>query len=445
MKRSILDRVRVAAPCGEDWNEMRGSNEIRFCSHCERSVHNLSQMTRRDAERLVAKSQGRLCVRYVSRADRKIITTSDFRPLHKITRRASRLTAGAFTAALTLTTAAAQNTAEQPSTNSVNVESVKDNDNAPQISFGGATLTGEITDPTGAVVPGAKITVTNESQAVRATHTDDEGRYKVEFLPDGVFTIDVESIGFKQLKVVDVRLSGQEAKHLTSVLDMGEATEVVGILVMSSPAEAFVSHSAKRRPTENAEVYDEDDPLLESFNEIASGDLEQVDELLKSGFDVNTRWLDTTPLMVVGSEKAAYRLIRAGADVQARNEYGETPLMLSARNAEVVKALLKAGGDVHARSEFSVTPLMYAMLAADETPLRLLLEAGADVNARDADGRTALMFAAMEGRVEIVRQLLAADAERDVRDRDGKSALASAREFNQEEAIKALIAAGARD
>jgi len=69
-----LDVIDVARPCPADWNEMRGNERVRFCKHCSLHVYNLSAMTRREAERLVAETEGRLCARFYRRADGTVIT-----------------------------------------------------------------------------------------------------------------------------------------------------------------------------------------------------------------------------------------------------------------------------------------------------------------------------------------------------------------------------------
>ena len=69
-----LDHVRVAAPCQADWDQMIGSERMRFCGQCSLNVYNLSHMTRADAESLIAQNEGRLCVRFYRRADGSIIT-----------------------------------------------------------------------------------------------------------------------------------------------------------------------------------------------------------------------------------------------------------------------------------------------------------------------------------------------------------------------------------
>ena len=86
---------------------MIGNDQVRFCEHCQLHVNDLSAMTRHEAMRLVARSQGRLCVRYVQLPGGGVLTRAPER-LYRIGRRVSRLAAGAFTATLTLSTAVAQ-------------------------------------------------------------------------------------------------------------------------------------------------------------------------------------------------------------------------------------------------------------------------------------------------------------------------------------------------
>lgn len=69
-----LDKVRVAAPCNADWDAMIGNERSRFCGQCSLNVYNLSSMTRNEAEGLIARSEGRLCVRFFRRADGSILT-----------------------------------------------------------------------------------------------------------------------------------------------------------------------------------------------------------------------------------------------------------------------------------------------------------------------------------------------------------------------------------
>lgn len=71
---SPLDNIRVASPCSANWEEMYGDARKRFCADCKLNVYNLSGMTRGEAETLILRAEGRLCVRLFRRTDGSVIT-----------------------------------------------------------------------------------------------------------------------------------------------------------------------------------------------------------------------------------------------------------------------------------------------------------------------------------------------------------------------------------
>jgi hypothetical protein len=61
-----LEQVRVVEPCPLAWDDLAGGGGAsRFCSHCNRHVHNLSAMPADAAQRVICESAGRLCIAYV--------------------------------------------------------------------------------------------------------------------------------------------------------------------------------------------------------------------------------------------------------------------------------------------------------------------------------------------------------------------------------------------
>ena len=61
-----------------------------------------------------------------------------------------------------------------------------------------ATVLGTVTDPTGAVVPRARVTATNRDTSVsNATEANGEGNWMIPYLPPGVYDLRVEQSGFK--------------------------------------------------------------------------------------------------------------------------------------------------------------------------------------------------------------------------------------------------------
>jgi hypothetical protein len=96
---SPLNNLKVASPCSQDWDAMIGSERKRFCGECKLNVYNLSGMTRTEAENLLLNSEGRLCVRFYTRADGTVLTQDCPVGWQAVKKRISR-TAAAFVSLL---------------------------------------------------------------------------------------------------------------------------------------------------------------------------------------------------------------------------------------------------------------------------------------------------------------------------------------------------------
>jgi ankyrin repeat protein len=89
-------------------------------------------------------------------------------------------------------------------------------------------------------------------------------------------------------------------------------------------------------------------------------------------------------------------LLAAGVKVDARDEYGETPLH-KARTAEIARVLLKAGARVSSRAELGYTPLHIAAWGGRADVVEFLLSAGANPKAKNKDGDTPFDLAKRDG------------------------------------------------
>jgi hypothetical protein len=88
---SPLSKVRVASPCPAEWDSMMGDERVRFCGQCELNVYNLSAMTKAQAENLIVRTEGRLCVRFFRRKDGSILTQDCPVGLRALRQRMSRI------------------------------------------------------------------------------------------------------------------------------------------------------------------------------------------------------------------------------------------------------------------------------------------------------------------------------------------------------------------
>ena len=92
-------------------------------------------------------------------------------------------------------------------------------------------------------------------------------------------------------------------------------------------------------------------------------------------------------------------LIEAGADVNAEDNYGFTPLYICAEKGHLdfARDLIEAGADVNAKEDNGWTPLYMCASEGHLDVARALIEAGADVNAKEKHGRTPLQCSREEG------------------------------------------------
>src|SRR5579864_5728356 len=102
----------------------------------------------------------------------------------------------------------------------------------PAVFAGGptGTITGTVTDPTGAVVRKARITVVNEAtNAQRDAETNGDGDYTVALLPAGRYRVTAENAGFRRSLFSDVAVDVDQTVRIDFVLEVGVATEEVRV------------------------------------------------------------------------------------------------------------------------------------------------------------------------------------------------------------------------
>ena len=101
-----------------------------------------------------------------------------------------------------------------------------------------ATLNGTVTDPSGAVVPGATVVVHNQdTNTDRTVQTNATGDYTVPFLPVGVYTITVKASGFKDSVAQDVGLHVGELRTVNFQLSPGIVTQTVNVETSAAPVD----------------------------------------------------------------------------------------------------------------------------------------------------------------------------------------------------------------
>ena len=433
--KHFLKNLTVPSPCIADWDSMTGNDQVRFCEHCSLNVHNLSLITRSQAERLIAQSNGRLCVRYHHDATGQPVTLPVGQKLHRISRRVSRIAAGAFTATLSVTGAIAQTSSSYQSGNANPPRATQ-----PIGRWGlGASIVGTINDQNGAVIPGATISVSNEEANVALyASTNFTGQFRIDGLKAGSYKLRIEAPGFAADESDGLYLSENGETRMDRTLSVAAIEEAVDVAsdsnvryVSGGGAVAFV---APEHPFVRAAQEDN----LEALAALIAG----------SEVNMRDRRSHTTALEHAvrnANREMVQLLLSSGASVNLKNESGETALLMFDEDAtsDLIWDLINAGAKVNLKDNGGNTALMQAATANNLEAVKALLDASAEVNTRNKAGRTALMLAASEGYVNIVRTLVLAGANINATDEAGMNVLAHAAHNDHLPVVRFLKSKGA--
>jgi len=187
------------------------------------------------------------------------------------------------------------------------------------------------------------------------------------------------------------------------------------------------------------------------FKAIAGRDITELKKLIEAKVDVNYRdFYGNTALMVAslgGHIEIARLLVEAGAVVNAQHDNGLASLMyvsvLPHQYQDVAKFLIEAGADVNAKDNEGRHSLDMASYRGHKDIVQLLIEAGANVNAQTDMGNTALIIASEYGHAEVAQLLLEAGADVNTQGNTGFTALMFAAEHGHTEVAQLLLEEGA--
>ena len=91
-----------------------------------------------------------------------------------------------------------------------------------------ATLSGTVTDSSGAAIAGAKITVKGTTSGeLRESETNADGFFTLATLPAGSYDISAEKVGFKRWEGKNIVLNGSDIRSMKIDLRVGVVTETV--------------------------------------------------------------------------------------------------------------------------------------------------------------------------------------------------------------------------
>lgn len=412
-KKSFTDAIEVKNPCSEQWREMAGNEKVRFCSHCAKSVNNLSELTSKEALRLVRRSGGNLCVRYVK--DTRTKTPLFAASLHQIARRTG-VAAGVLGTSLMLSTAAyAQG--------SIEVQTIRAEQ---QVNTDGAVskLSGYVTDPNGAVISYALVSATNEATLEsHIMNASAEGFYEFTGLVEGSYKLKVDAGGFDGHEITNISIrNGSESRRdaRMAIQQVAEVVQVGGTGNFETWATVGVIATTVS--------YEKRNLLVEA---VMNEDFEQVKTRIAKRANVNARdkaFDGMSPLhaaVETGNYEITQYLLAYGAKPNIRDFQKRTPLMMLDEDAspELFQILLSYGAKMQLMDKQRNTVLHhFAEFDGKSELLRAMISHGANVNAVNKEGKTALMAASENGSTENVRALIESGADVNLFDKQKKTA-----------------------
>ncbi len=174
---------------------------------------------------------------------------------------------------------------------------------------------------------------------------------------------------------------------------------------------------------------------------------------------------DICDYVIKGDKKRVLKCLGRGADVNAENKLGYTPLSLAAYKGDsgILKILINSGAKVNKKTGFDIDALMGKAFACYTATVWTLIESGNDnfesisdyeayrcmkfTSRGKAEGVTALMTASYAGifrdNYEVMKEMLNAGADPDIRDAEGCSALMFACLYRHVKQVRLLIEKGA--
>jgi outer membrane receptor protein involved in Fe transport len=108
------------------------------------------------------------------------------------------------------------------------------------------TLAGQVTDSSSAAIPKAQVTIVNQETGLRrVVETNDDGAFRVPFLPVGVYSVQARKDGFRSEIQKDVKLEILQTRSVDFTLQVGAVTETITVQTEAPMLETESSQSGE--------------------------------------------------------------------------------------------------------------------------------------------------------------------------------------------------------
>ena len=234
-QKDSLDRIEIGSPCNNNWDEMTGSDQIRYCAECDKYVYNLSAMTRREAEELLATRRSQMCTRMIRDLDGRTITVGSLPPVRLLGRRPGAIASTVVSTILTIAPGAAALSKTPRSSSQPHSQNEPARKASRSVSAGTTgAIAGTVSDQKGAPIAGAVVTLTSEASGeVLSQITSQTGEFRFDGLSARTYIFEIKAKGYQLPKQHGLDLQSGEVHRMDAVLE--QLVSVMG--AMGLPAQ----------------------------------------------------------------------------------------------------------------------------------------------------------------------------------------------------------------
>lgn len=193
-----------------------------------------------------------------------------------------------------------------------------------------ATLSGTVTDPTGAVVPAASITIHNNdtNTDVRTLTTDSSGNFAATNLPAGTYTVTIKSTGFRTYSSSNVVLHVAEKRTIQAQLQPGEVTENITVTETTTPVQTSTAAQSGTITGTQVRELELNNRNFEQLVTLQPGVVSGLPDVV--GFGIS----NTSSVAVNGARTGANNWTVDGADI---NDSGSNLTLLNVPSVDAIQ------------------------------------------------------------------------------------------------------------
>ena len=236
MKKQSQLILDIPKPCSESWAEMRPMGLGRFCTHCQKTVTDITQMNDEQVLQLFQKNTDTHCIRaFASQLNR---------PISLPAQEPTRFYRIAVALGLTLVMAAGADAYARPRPPLVEQNYLlNEGDTTKKEILGADTISirGVVLDETNNPFPQAVIKVSQGGIMKGGTITNDDGSFEIRPLQTGTYQMEIFSVGYEK-KLLNITkeqmLNGESLKlNLKMDLDLNQDLHIVGLIRRPLPVQ----------------------------------------------------------------------------------------------------------------------------------------------------------------------------------------------------------------